>query len=77
MAKPLTKIKCPRCDGSGRIANLDGEAFRTARERSGITLREVARRAHVSASYVSDIEHGRRSPSADTRERMLQALAPR
>ena len=75
MAKPVMKIKCPRCGGAGKIVDLDGGAFRTVREHSGISLREVARRAQISAAYLSDIEHGRRAPSAKTRESLLQALA--
>jgi transcriptional regulator with XRE-family HTH domain len=38
-----------------------GEAVRFVRERRGLTLREVARRIGVSAPFLSDVEHNRRS----------------
>jgi transcriptional regulator with XRE-family HTH domain len=38
-----------------------GQAIREAREKKGISLRELARRLDVSAPYISDVEHGRRS----------------
>lgn len=41
-----------------------GQAIREAREKQ-MTLRELARRLGVSAPYLSDVEHGRRSLSAE------------
>lgn len=38
-----------------------GEYFRTKREAAGLSLRKVASQAGVSASYLSDLELGRRS----------------
>lgn len=38
-----------------------GEAVRFAREARGLALRELARRIGVSAPFLSDIEHNRRS----------------
>jgi transcriptional regulator with XRE-family HTH domain len=38
-----------------------GEAVRFVREARGLTLRELARRIGVSAPFLSDIEHNRRS----------------
>jgi transcriptional regulator with XRE-family HTH domain len=43
-----------------------GERLRAVRERRGITLRDVAARAGVSESLVSQIERSRVSPSIDT-----------
>ena len=48
--------------------------FRKARERRGPPLRELARRAGVSASLVSQIETGKTSPSAKTLRRLAAAL---
>ena len=38
-----------------------GQEIRRLRESKGITLRELARRVGVSAPFLSDLEHGRRS----------------
>jgi transcriptional regulator with XRE-family HTH domain len=43
-----------------RIRTL-GEAVRYIREQRGVTLRELARRIGVSAPFLSDVEHNRRS----------------
>jgi transcriptional regulator with XRE-family HTH domain len=43
-----------------------GEKIRAVRERRGLTLREVADRAGVSESLVSQIERNRVSPAIDT-----------
>lgn len=40
-----------------------GRNVRLLRESRGVTLREFARRSHLSASFVSDVERGRRMPS--------------
>jgi len=40
-----------------------GKSIRTARKESEISLRELARRIGVSASYLSDVEVGRRTIS--------------
>lgn len=43
-----------------------GAGLRAARERAGLSVRELARRAHVSASLISQIERDRASPSVGT-----------
>ena len=40
-----------------------GEAIRLLREKQGITLRALARTVGVSAPFLSDVEHDRRSPT--------------
>ncbi|MBX6772812.1 MAG: helix-turn-helix domain-containing protein, partial [Chloroflexi bacterium] len=40
----------------------------------GFTLKELAGRAGLSLSYVSDLEHGRSRPSLQTLERLAEAL---
>ena len=42
-------------------ASTLGEAIRLLREARGLTLREVASRVPVSAPFLSDLEHNRRS----------------
>ena len=43
-----------------------GDKLRTVRERKGITLKEVGKKAKVSESLVSQIERNKVSPSIDT-----------
>lgn len=53
-------LECPRCGGSGRIADpaATGRIYRRAREATGMSLRYVARRAGISATYLSQLERG-------------------
>lgn len=51
-----------------------GEKIRTVRERRALTLREVAERAGVSESLVSQIERNRVSPAIDTLLSLADAL---
>ncbi len=45
-------------DAGGKEWTLVGERIRAARETSGISVRELARRIDVSASHVSQVERG-------------------
>lgn len=54
-----TTEKCQRCGSIGRV--VDPHWLRAERQDAEITLREMARRLGVSATYLSDIERGRRS----------------
>jgi transcriptional regulator with XRE-family HTH domain len=51
-----------------------GSRLRLARQRSGLTLREVARRLGVSASFVSQLENGKSQPSVVTLYSLTQLL---
>ena len=51
-----------------------GARLKWARDRSGLTVREVADIAGVAFSAVSEIEKGERVPRADTLERLAVAL---
>ena len=48
-------------------------ALRTARHRTGLTLRELARRAGTSHSTLAAYEGGRKVPSVETLDRLLRA----
>lgn len=50
-----------------------GALLRTARTRSGLTQRQLARRAGVDPSVLSAYEKGRREPSAHTFRLLLAA----
>ncbi len=51
-----------------------GETIRSARESKRITLRELARRMGVSAPYISDVEHDRRSLSPERKRDAARIL---
>ncbi|MGW1345822.1 helix-turn-helix domain-containing protein [Kribbella sp. NPDC002412] len=51
-----------------------GLQLRTARQKSGMTLRELARRLSVSPSFLSQIENGKSQPSVATLYSMAQTL---
>lgn len=56
------------------MAPLDpARLLKDARERAGLSQRELARRARTSQSVVARIELGRTSPSLATLERLLAA----
>lgn len=46
-----------------------GNELRKRREAAQMTLRELARQLEVSAPYLSDVEHGRRSLSSKLAEK--------
>lgn len=68
----LKPAACPQC--GARIKVLDGRWAREERIRLGLTQREVAKRAGVSAPFICDIEYGRRKFSKATLARFLKAL---
>lgn len=45
-----------------------------ARKESGLSQEEVARRAHTSRPTLSAYEHGRKSPTMETAQRVLDSL---
>lgn len=51
-----------------------GTRLMQLRERQGVSLRELSRRAGLSASSLSAVEKGRSSPTLATLQRILQAL---
>ena len=52
---------CEACGGTGGIDGVDPKSMRRHREAKGVGLRELARRLDFSASYLSDVERGRRT----------------
>jgi transcriptional regulator with XRE-family HTH domain len=51
-----------------------GARLQKLRTQSGVSLREVSRKSHLSASSLSAIEKGQSSPTLATLQRILQAL---
>ena len=60
-------------DPSDSVAHL-GTRLKSARERTGFSVRGLARRVNVSPSLVSQIEHGRVTPSVGTLYAMVNEL---
>lgn len=63
-------------DGSpadGRALRV-GERLRQMRRKNGMTAQEVARRAGVSAAYLSRLENDKISPTVTTLSRLTQAM---
>ena len=50
------------------------EQLRAARIRAGLSLREAAAMAGVSASFISRLERGLRAPRVDTARRVARVL---
>lgn len=57
-----------RADGS-----VSGELLTQARQRAGLSKAELARRSMTSRPTVSAYEHGAKSPTLDTAQRLLEA----
>lgn len=55
---------CPRCAGKGTVVAIDPASMRRVRLAAGRGLRELAGLLGVSASYLCDIELGRRGVTA-------------
>lgn len=53
------------------LLSATGETLRAIRTESGLTLRQVAEGAHVSVSYLAEIERGEKDPSS----RVLESVA--
>lgn len=51
-----------------------GERIRKLRKDKGISLRELARRAEISPSFLSEVETGRSFPSPESLERIAAKL---
>ena len=75
-AMALSDMPCRRCDGFGREPDWKrlGAAMLMARRKAGWSLRELGRRARVSASYASDLELGRRPAQGPGARRVLRLL---
>ena len=58
---------------AGRLLHYAGPVLRSARERSGATQREVARRAGASTATISRLENGIALPSDSLIDAILDA----
>jgi transcriptional regulator with XRE-family HTH domain len=56
---------------TGNLLSTIGETLRAERNERGLTLKQVAEGAHVSVSYLAEIERGEKDPSS----RVLESIA--
>lgn len=56
------------------LRRLIGLALRRARQRQGLTLRQVATAARVSVAYLSEVERGRKEASSEVLAAVCKAL---
>jgi transcriptional regulator with XRE-family HTH domain len=61
-------------DGEADVGRSLGPILREARKRQHLTLQQVANRAALSVSYLSQIERNLLTPSVDTLKRIAKAL---
>lgn len=57
-----------------RTGSHRGDALKLARESAGLSMRQLAKKAEVSASTVSLIENGQSNPRADVLAALAKAL---
>lgn len=51
-----------------------GEELRKAREAAGLTQEQLSFRANVHRTYISQLEHGKKSPTVDLLLRLCRAM---
>jgi transcriptional regulator with XRE-family HTH domain len=58
----------------GDLLHAIGETLRAERTERGLTLKQVAEGAHVSVSYLAEIERGEKDPSSKVLESIAGGL---
>ncbi len=51
-----------------------GELLRNARQKAGLTQEELAFQAQVDRTYISQLEHNKKSPTVDMLFRLCKAM---
>lgn len=67
----MTTLEIPQVKQRGDLLSAIGETLRAERTERGLTLKQVAEGAHVSVSYLAEIERGEKDPSS----RVLESIA--
>jgi transcriptional regulator with XRE-family HTH domain len=70
----MTAVEIPSANQKGDLLSAIGETLRAERTERGITLKEVAEGAHVSVSYLAEIERGEKDPSSRVLESVAEGL---
>jgi transcriptional regulator with XRE-family HTH domain len=58
----------------GDLLSAIGDTLRAERTERGLTLKQVAEGAHVSVSYLAEIERGEKDPSSKVLENVARSL---
>ena len=67
----MTTVEIPPAKQKGDLLSAIGDTLRAERTGKGLTLKQVAEGAHVSVSYLAEIERGEKDPSS----RVLESIA--
>ena len=67
----MTAVEIPQAKQRGDLLSAIGDTLRAERTERGLTLKQVAEGAHVSVSYLAEIERGEK----DTSSRVLESIA--
>jgi transcriptional regulator with XRE-family HTH domain len=67
----MTTVEIPPAKQKGDLLSAIGDTLRAERTERGLTLKQVAEGAHVSVSYLAEIERGEKDPSS----RVLESIA--
>ena len=68
---PMATVEIPPAKQKGDLLSAIGDTLRAERTERGLTLKQVAEGAHVSVSYLAEIERGEKDPSS----RVLESIA--
>jgi transcriptional regulator with XRE-family HTH domain len=70
----MATLEIPPAKPKGNLLSAIGETLRAERTDRGLTLKKVAEGAHVSVSYLAEIERGEKDPSSKVLENIARSL---
>jgi len=70
----MTTLEIPPAKQKGDLLSAIGDTLRAERNEKGLTLKQVAGGAHVSVSYLAEIERGEKDPSSKVLESVARGL---
>ena len=70
----MTTVEIPPAKQKGDLLSAIGETLRAERTERGLTLKKVAEGAHVSVSYLAEIERAEKDPSSKVLENIARSL---
>jgi transcriptional regulator with XRE-family HTH domain len=70
----MTTVEIPPANQKGDLLSAIGETLRAERTERGLTLKNVAEGAHVSVSYLAEIERAEKDPSSKVLENIARSL---
>ena len=70
----MATLEIPPAKHKGDLLSAIGETLRAERTERGLTLKKVAEGAHVSVSYLAEIERGEKDPASRVLENIARSL---